>query len=249
MFRSRSFGQLLLARQYLEAKEHYEILDVGAGLGRSYITARELLGDKFDFHAIEHDEEAISYYKKFLPGIQVCLDFEQFDASLDLIIMSHSLEHFDFEDMPKLFSDMHRALADDGVIMIEVPHADFRNSRYKDIRYKDTPHLSFFSLDSLKKLIEMNGFQICFLSTAGLPIEEAFVKTETHVGGMKFRLKKVLKKSWGYKYASRFLRQYSVNKKMREQAGGRFLRNPNFQYKGDRAVLRCVISKSPLLIR
>ena len=39
--------------------------------------------------------------------------------------------------MAKFFSNMHSALAD-GVIMIEVPHADFRNSRYKDIRYKDT---------------------------------------------------------------------------------------------------------------
>lgn len=249
VFRGRSFSQLLLSLQYLEAKEHYQILDVGAGLGRSYITAQELLGDKFDFHAIEHDQKAINYYKRFLPRIQVCQDFSQFDDSLDLIILSHSLEHFDLDDMAKFFSDMHSALADDGVIMIEVPHADFRNSRYKDIRFKDTPHLSFFSFDSLKKLVEMNGFKICFLDTAGLPIEEAFAKREIPVGGMKSRLKKLLKGSWGYKYVSRFARQYSVNKKMREQAGGRFLRNPNFQYKGDRAVLRCVIRKSPFLIR
>lgn len=249
VFRGRSFSQLLLSLQYLEAKEHYQILDVGAGLGRSYITAQELLGEKFDFHAIEHDQEAVNYYKRFLPRIQVCQDFSQFDGSLDLIILSHCLEHFDFEDMAKFFSEMHSALADDGVIMIEVPHADFRNSRYKDIRYKDTPHLSFFSLDSLKKLVEMNGFQSLFLDTAGLHIEDAFVKTETQSVSMSSRLKKVVKKIWGYKYVSKYSRWHSINKKMRDQAGGRFLRNPNFQYKGDRAVLRCVIRKSPSFTR
>ena len=60
--------------QYLEAKEHYQILDVG-GAWAFYITAQELLGDKFDFHAIEHDQQAINYYKEGFARIQVCQIF------------------------------------------------------------------------------------------------------------------------------------------------------------------------------
>ena len=89
--------------------------------------------------------------------------------------------------MAKFFSNMHSALADDGVIMIEVPHMNFRKFCYKDIRYKDTPHLSFFSLDSLKKLVEIDRFQYT-TDTAGLHIEEAFAK-EIPVGRAKISLK------------------------------------------------------------
>ena len=40
VFRGRSFGQFLLSLQYLEVKENYQILDVGAGLGVLYYRSR-----------------------------------------------------------------------------------------------------------------------------------------------------------------------------------------------------------------
>ena len=173
MFRGESLSQFLLSPISC-TKRKYQILDVGAGLGRSFISAKELPADKFIFYAIEQDAAAINYYSRFLPGINICQDFSGFNGTLDLIIMSHSLEHFDITDMPKLLSNIHNALSNDGIVMIEVPHADLRRSYYKEIRFKDTPHLSFFSVDSLKKLVLTHGFDVCFLDTAGMPIESAF---------------------------------------------------------------------------
>ncbi|MDB2469173.1 class I SAM-dependent methyltransferase [Alphaproteobacteria bacterium] len=244
VFRGRSLSQFLLSLQFLAPKEKYQILDVGAGLGRSFISAKELLQDKFIFYAIEQDTAAIHYYNRFLPGINVCQDFSGFNGTLDLIIMSHSLEHFDITDMPKLFSNIHIALSNDGIVMIEVPHADLRSSYYKEIRFKDTPHLSFFSVDSLKKLVMAHGFDVCFLDTAGMPIESAFQTPMLGKNKYLVKLKKMLSSFWGYNSFAKIRRHWAVSRRMQKETGGRFLRDQNFHYRGNRAVLRCVIKKA-----
>ena len=243
IFRARSFAQLLLAFQYLKPKQHYNILDIGAGLGNSYITATEIFGDNFDFFAMEEDKAATSYYKRQFPRINVSKDFSQLECRMDLIILSHSLEHFDFVDMRQLFADIHRALVDDGIVMIEVPHADFRNTLYREIRFKDTPHLSFFSLDSLQKLVRVYGFETCFLDTAGMAIEATFSSVSSDPSSLKSLFKKVIRKIWGHRYFSNFVYQQLLRIRKQRESGGRFLRDPSFQYGGNRAVLRCVIRK------
>ncbi len=81
--------------------------------------------------------------------------------------MSHSLEHFDIKDMEVLFCDLYNVLAEDGIVIIEVPHVDLRNNEVIDTRFNDTPHLSFFSVPSLQKLIERFKFDICYMNTVG----------------------------------------------------------------------------------
>ncbi len=44
----RSISQLLLGRQYLRSKKEYHFLDIGAGLGTSFISARKVFGNVSD---------------------------------------------------------------------------------------------------------------------------------------------------------------------------------------------------------
>ena len=93
-------------------------------------------------------------------------------------------------------------------------------------------------------MVLIHGFEVCFLDTAGMPIESAFQAPSPSKNIYKDALKKALKSFWGYNRFIKILRQRAVFKRMQKEAGGRFLRDPNFQYRGNRAVLRCVIKNS-----
>ena len=60
-------------------------------------------------------------------------------------------------------------LVDDGIVIIEVPH----EMGYEN-RVNDTPHISFFSPESLKKLANKyeNEFELCFIDTVGPLLRE-----------------------------------------------------------------------------
>lgn len=76
-----------------------------------------------------------------------------------LVRASHVLEH---TAAPMEFlSRIANVLADDGVLMCEVPH-DPKNALLlpAQIRPQDTPHLLFFSENSLCRLLEMSGLSI-----------------------------------------------------------------------------------------
>ena len=79
--------------------------------------------------------------------------------------MSHFLEHYRLSDLTQLFNEIKSALDKDGVLIIEVPHCDMRI--HSDVRNNDTPHLLFFSKDSLSLLLQKFGFQVLFIDTVG----------------------------------------------------------------------------------
>jgi len=73
-------------------------------------------------------------------------------ANVDLIIMSHVLEHI--EDPLQYLSKISESLREGGALFIEVPYRDFM---YKKIV---EPHLLFFNKVSLSKLLENVGFSV-----------------------------------------------------------------------------------------
>lgn len=45
------------------------------------------------------------------------------DKCADEIILSHVIEHFSIDDIGRIFEEVHRILADNGVVTISVPHS------------------------------------------------------------------------------------------------------------------------------
>ena len=146
-------------------KQEYFFLDIGAGYGASFVSANNILPGNVLLYAIEANNNAKNFYTKFLNGISICEHLTDIKDKIDIILMSHSLEHFDVNDMQNLFQNINSVLEDNGIVIIEVPHLDLKDSNILNERLNDTPHLSFFSLESLRRLAYKLKFELCFLNT------------------------------------------------------------------------------------
>lgn len=84
------------------------------------------------------------------------------DGPYDVIVLSHVLEHF--ADPKGMLRRIGAALADDGVLVIEVPNDVDGVIRYNG---RDEPHLTFFEAETLAPLLVASGFEVLDLYTAG----------------------------------------------------------------------------------
>jgi hypothetical protein len=163
---SRAFSQLSLGRSFCEFNSGDLFLDIGPGKGGSFSVANALFS-KPSLHAIEFSRDANDYYmKNFKAESHSSLeDFAKCGNKAKIVLMSHSLEHFRIPDLPELFIELRQAMSSDAVIVVEVPNVDMRIHCYN--RGPDTPHLLFFSKQSLRQLFEKNGFSVLFADTYG----------------------------------------------------------------------------------
>lgn len=94
-------------------------------------------------------------------GIEVKSELKEFETIFDAITFWHSLEHLTY---PKeALEEVHNFLRNDGYIFIRVPNFTcFWSKILKDkwIWFQPQNHISHFSIDSLKKLLESSNFQI-----------------------------------------------------------------------------------------
>jgi len=241
--RYKSISQLLLGRQYLQYKKKYNFLDIGAGLGKSFISAKEIFNGNLNIYAIEEDKAAKNYYHQHFKDVTISSSISEFSNLMDIVLMSHSLEHFDIDDMKELFIDVYNSLADNGIMIIEVPHADFRDHDYEKNRSKDVPHLCFFSLESLKRMAESLNFELCFIDTAGVLIEDMHCQNKLKKHRVVSLLRKLLQRVGLHTLLARLKRNLYL--KIRENFGrDDFYKHASFQYGGNRAVLRCILRKN-----
>jgi SAM-dependent methyltransferase len=245
----RSISQLLLGRQYVSNKKEYSFLDIGPGPGFSLISAKKIF-QNVKLSVIESNSHAKNFYKKFFKDLSIYKNLNEIKNEIDVILMSHSLEHFDINDMPALFQDMHNILADDGIVIIEVPHADLRNASFLSKRKNDTPHLSFFSLDSLTKFVNKSKFNIRFINTVGPLLLDTYSEeinegkeqnsTLSRNGSNIYKIiKKIIKKISNYFGFYGYLKKINVILNTTEEPYS----NINFQYGGNRDCIRCVLKK------
>jgi len=85
-------------------------------------------------------------------------DLDKIDKKFDLILTTHSLEHM--TDL-KIFSKFSEILNPGGSIFFEVPNC---TSEYFNGRVFDSPHLLFFTEESLKKISMKYNFDILNIS-------------------------------------------------------------------------------------
>ncbi|MBT5953812.1 class I SAM-dependent methyltransferase [bacterium] len=241
----RSISQLLLGTQYITPKKKYHFLDLGAGLGLSFISAKQILKNVRLF-TMENNTDAKNFYKQELDNITIFENFSEIKVKMDIVLMSHSLEHFDATELNNLLQNIYEILEKDGLLIIEVPHADFRDLSYFKNRTNDTPHLSFFSLESLKKLVEKTNFELCFINTAGNLLNDYFSKSQKIKRNKNIPLKKfkknlfnIIKKRLKYLGFFEFIRETKTKLKVKNA----FYENINFKYGDNRDLIRCILKK------
>jgi hypothetical protein len=154
-----------------------------------------------------------------------------------LVLSSHSLEHFRYEDLIDFLETLAVNMAEDGIFLAEVPHADMRIGY--EHREQDSPHLLFFSKKSLHMLFTQNGFEVLFIETCGERYQSRTETTGTDLRSWK-RLK-ALKKLVKIYFAD-FIKTIF----MKIGVKGRIdLNDNNFSYGGSRQCLRVVARPLP----
>ena len=160
--KNRADGQFSLISKYLKKIEKMKILEIGAGSA--------LVGKKFLMHnnnvqldVVETGENWTSYYEK--EGIKRIAHFYPDDhiKKYDLIITSHWLEHI--IDLKLILNSLYNNLNTHGILFVEVPNCD---SLYWQNDIKDTPHLHFFTKNSLETLFSNDQFEVLFIDNFGL---------------------------------------------------------------------------------
>ena len=139
------------------------------------------------------------------------------------------------------FSNIKIKLSD-GVLIIEVPN-DKNNSNYLNGK-NHIPHLSFFSIKSLKKLLIDNGFNIDFISTARK--KRKFINHQLlNDSKLKSNFRSLKPIYFLYSFFRYGVLQdllsiwnYYMNNNI-----SHFLNSPDFTYGADRMIIRSIASK------
>ncbi len=118
------------------------MLDIGSGPGYALRTA----GARESF-ALEHDR----YSRPFLDHIGArIVDWDTVgDFRYDVILLSHSLEHFQYGDVLPRLTKLVDRLNPGGIFYIEVPPGGLG---WKTYHYKHEPHTLFFTPESLHNI-------------------------------------------------------------------------------------------------
>ena len=135
--------------------DNSEVLDIGAGYGTLLLPFRNH-GHKV--HGIERSPHRAQYLENVLkiPCSNLPIESLKTSQKFDLICMNHVLEHVsDPAEAVGRFSEM---LSERGMIYIAVP--DFWRGEYAPQAFHFVPHVSWFTVKSLQRLLIKSGFHI-----------------------------------------------------------------------------------------
>lgn len=137
------------------------ILEIGASTG---ILLNEFRNAGWEVEGLEPDQRTVKYAKEKF-GIQMLqkpLEDIPFESrSFDVIIMLHVIEHL-YEPHTGI-AIIYRLLKDNGLLVIETPTYDtfmYRVFGRRERSISCHQHMFFFTLDTLKNLVEKNGLKV-----------------------------------------------------------------------------------------
>jgi len=156
-------SRLGLLTQYVDFSTVKNVLDIGAGNGDFGQILKKNF--KINIFSIEPDEHARNILSK-----KGYLNFDNKDLKFDLIISTHSLEHFNSID--NFFKIFNNNLNEKAVLFIEVPHNPLKI--WFNARAYDSPHCLFFSKKSLENIFLRRNYKIIFSNYIGDDIEMTF---------------------------------------------------------------------------
>ena len=164
---SRAVAHVNLIKTFKDILNIHDILEIGPGDGsvKKYF---DVSGKNINYYVFEEDETKFQLLKKlnanFISNESGNFFKEELANKFDLTIMSHALEHFQNNKILNIVNDVYKMTSDNGVFLIEVPSVDFRKDSLEE---NHSPHLSFFSQDALRNLLEKTDFQIAFMCEVG----------------------------------------------------------------------------------
>ena len=250
-YSNRAISQILLARTFRTFQQDENFLDIGAGIGMPFHIAK-MLGIKMNFFAVEPDDCCHPFLKNLAAEIHPFSfgkdTIKHFGGKkFHLIVMSHILEHFNGEDVLAILKNIRFLLADDGIFLCEVPLCNL--IKYAEYRHSDTPHLSFFSKDSLREALKGSGFNVEFINCVGRKIIDSWKQTQVGLSKQITKNKMDDFKAKLKSYASKLPDSIKANtkyiaNKVKFPSAYKLLSDDDFQYGGDRECLRAIATKN-----
>jgi 2-polyprenyl-3-methyl-5-hydroxy-6-metoxy-1,4-benzoquinol methylase len=148
-----------------------KVLEIGCSSGEYLSALRDETG--WEVTGIDISDYALSFAQKMynlkvIKGNLIDIKFES--AQFDLVIMRHVYEHLNNPD--EILKEIKRILKPKGICFIVIPNADtIERSIFKEHWWGyDVPrHLFCFSVNTIKKLLEKNGFKILVLKHSMVP--------------------------------------------------------------------------------
>jgi 2-polyprenyl-3-methyl-5-hydroxy-6-metoxy-1,4-benzoquinol methylase len=144
-------------------------LEIGAGSALISRYIRNTHPNEVSIDIVEAGIGWSDYYKKL--GINQVSTFFPFatEESYDYIHTSHWLEHVN--SLPEITSHLKNLLKPNGLMFIEVPNC----SSYFELDYYDTPHIHFFTKESIEIFFKNNGFIVLKSGEFGLTMQENLI--------------------------------------------------------------------------
>lgn len=162
-FNSRFLSQVIYFLQFSRLKAGTRILEIGPN-GQGILPTLKLFQKELVYYYYDQDESlVIQKYGGTRIGPYYFSGKTQL-PKVDIIWMSHSLEHFSPEILKQCIADFHDCLNSEGLIFIEVPNEE-KYSNYH------TPHTLYFNRDFMLKFFHSNGFNVVSYSEIDRPHE------------------------------------------------------------------------------
>lgn len=137
------------------------ILDFGCGTGGFL----NLLKNKYNSYGVEMSD----IYRNLLNNdeLKVYKSIDELNIKFDIICLWHVFEHLD--DPIGVLTQIRNYLKIDGIILIEVPHAeDILMTRYNNLEFKKfnywSEHLILHTKESLKNFIEKSNLKVNYIT-------------------------------------------------------------------------------------
>jgi hypothetical protein len=187
LFSSRPLSQILLAKQFVAFEKNDKFLDLGPGNGHGLHVAKHFLHHP-ELYCVELNTGASDAYERLYDAksFTYLMDIPRFTKGkkFKLCLMSHVLEHYKTSEVCPLLKTLKSLLDDDGILVAEVPNVDLRI--HSSFRFEDSPHLLFFSQESLGLLFEKNNWEVLFLNTVAEKYEDWWEHKKKLVNGISF---------------------------------------------------------------
>ena len=117
--KTRSLSQINLLEKFKKINFIENVLEIGPGLGTfCYLIKKK--NTNINYSVIEYEKKAIEHMKFLKSKVFGSID-EIDDNYFDLIVTSHSLEHYQFNELFKNVNQYYKKLKKNGVVLLEVP--------------------------------------------------------------------------------------------------------------------------------
>ena len=181
---SRIISLIILAKLFINFLPNSRILDIGCDYGDSFYVINKIIS-KLKFTAVELNKKT---YKNLLrlgvTKIVKNLSTKQIvNKKYKLIIASHVIEHLNGSDVRSFLLNIKKINEKKGYLLIEVPFDDLLQN--EDKSFDHPTHLSFFSIQSLRRVLKDTGYKIIYCNYIGQNRDEWWVDAQNlYVNGL-----------------------------------------------------------------